>query len=58
MAQDYERKARAAGWQEGSDRFPFARNKSAAERIADTGEGASPCVYAESWQEACELDNL
>jgi hypothetical protein len=53
---DYESAAREAGWEKGSDRFPFARNKTAEERTEDDTDG--PCIYADSWEEACELDNL
>lgn len=56
---DWEESAIQAGWSEGSDRFPFARNRTADEReTAEANGDNSPCEYADSWQAACDFDNL
>lgn len=55
---DYEEAAIQAGWQAGSDRFPFARTKTAEERARNDDDDNGPCVYAESWEKACEHDGL
>jgi len=55
---DHEATARLAGWQEGSDRFPYSRAKTITERGSSSDDDNSPCVYADSWEEACYRDKL
>ena len=53
---DYESAAIEAGWFRGSDRFPFARKKR--EDELQTDDDNAPCVYADSWEEACDIDGI
>lgn len=57
-ALDYEAAARLAGWQQGSDRCLYVRAKTMAERGHSTDVDNFPCVYADSWQQACDRDKL